>query len=120
MSSKKQTLQALGFICVLVAFISFLLIRSGAEESPKGISLDRLAAIKQEIARYVETNGKAPNSLSELPLPEAELQDHYGEPFIYQVSEDSITVLSYGSDKEPGGRFFDKDFSVVVEIPRQN
>lgn len=117
MSSKKQTLQALAVVGALAAFIVILLLKHGDEENPKRVSLDRMAVIKREISRYLETNGKVPNSLTELGLPEAELQDQYGEPFVYQVSEDSITVLSYGSDNEPGGRFFERDFSVVVEIP---
>lgn len=105
-------------IGIAVLAIVGLLVFNGGASSPKQASLDRLAKIERAITSFVETNNEAPATLSELGFAEEELKDHTGEPFKYIVSEDSITVLSYGSDKEPGGSFFKRDFSVTIDLPR--
>ena len=97
--------------------IVVLLVSYGDAENPKKVSLERLQNLEQEIAAFVAANKRAPAGLSELGLPAEQLRDHIGEPFIYRVDEGSITVLSYGSDKEPGGSFFKRDYSVTIELP---
>lgn len=94
-----------------------LLILYGDVENPKHVSQNRLKDLKQEIISFIETNKRAPTDLSELGLPEEQLKDHLGEPFQYIVTEKDLTLLSYGSDKKPGGSFFKRDFSVTIDLP---
>lgn len=103
-------------IAILVIIV--LLIFFGGNESPKQISLNRLQNLEQEVAAFIETNKRAPTDLSELGLSQEELQDHLGEPFMYTVNEHSITLLSYGSDKKPGGKFFKQDYSVTIDLSK--
>lgn len=118
MSSPSKNLKFYSAIGVASLVIVILLVLFRDAENPKKISLNRLQVLEQEIASFVETNGRAPANLSELGLPAEGLQDHIGEPFLYLVSADSVTVLSYGSDKEPGGSFFKKDYSVTIKLPQ--
>ncbi|MBD5782323.1 hypothetical protein IEN85_22680 [Pelagicoccus sp. NFK12] len=96
--------------------MGLLLVFYGDAESPKRVSLDRLDRIEKAITAFIETNDRVPTSLQALGLPQEDLQDHIGEPFKYIVTADSVTVMSYGSDKEPGGSFFKKDFSVTIDL----
>ncbi len=117
MASLPKNTKFFAAIAIAALAIVFLLVFFGDLKSPKQLSLDRLQEIEQQIDAFIETNGRAPAALSELGLPEETLQDHMGEPFKYIVTADSVTVLSYGSDKEPGGSFFKKDYSVTIELP---
>lgn len=118
MPSKSKNLKPFLAIGVACLAIVVLLIFFGDAESPKQISLNRLNHLKQEISTFIEKNGRAPTALAELGLPDEQLEDHIGEPFIYTVTEKDITVLSYGSDKEPGGSFFKRDFFVTIDLPQ--
>lgn len=107
------------FIGIAISAITVLLILFGDLKNPKDVSNNRLNELKRAVISFVETNGRAPVDLSELGLPEDKLQDHLGEPFIYTVNDHSIRLLSYGSDKKPGGNFFKGDYSVTIELPEQ-
>lgn len=108
-----KTVFGIGIPCLVIAV---LLVLFRDIESPKQISLDRLENLKREVIAFIETNKRAPANLSELDLSPEQLQDHIGEPFKYTISDDTITLLSYGSDKEPGGSFFKRDFSVTIDL----
>lgn len=112
---KLRTLLAIG-IPGLVIIV--LLVLFGDAENPKQISLNRLRDLKQEVTEFINANGRAPADLAELGLPVEQLQDHLGEPFKYIVTEHDITLLSYGSDKKPGGSFFKQDYSVTIDLPK--
>ncbi|MDQ8181708.1 hypothetical protein [Pelagicoccus sp. SDUM812005] len=104
-------------IALALSVIVALLVLFGNQENPKQVSLQRLEKLEVHIAAFVEANKRAPANLAELGLPAELLQDHMGEPFKYIVSDESVTVLSYGSDKQPGGSFFKGDYSVTIELP---
>ncbi len=110
-----KTILTIGIPCLVIAI---LLIFFGDTKNPKEISLDRMENLKKEITSFSESNGRAPVDLAELRLPAEQTQDHLGEPFKYSVSDGTITLLSYGSDKEPGGSFFKKDFSMTFALPK--
>ncbi|MDQ8188294.1 hypothetical protein [Pelagicoccus sp. SDUM812002] len=117
MSSTTSKLKLGLTIGIAALVIVLLLVFYGDVENPKKISLARMNTVEMAINSFIEANGRAPSALSELGLPEEALQDHIGEPFKYIVTEDSVTVLSYGSDKESGGSFFKRDYSVTVDLP---
>ena len=75
-----------------------------------------MSRLEEAVTSFVEKNGRAPEALTELGLPEKELQDHLGEPFIYRVDDGSLTLLSFGSDKKPGGHSFRRDYSVTIDL----
>lgn len=118
MSSKSRNLNPFIALGIASLIIVVLLIFFGDAESPKQLSLNRLENLKQEISTFVQQNGRAPTGLPELGLPEEQIQDHIGEPFIYTVENGTIKVLSYGSDKKPGGSFFKRDFWVTIDLPQ--
>ncbi|MCH6256299.1 hypothetical protein MLD52_07050 [Puniceicoccaceae bacterium K14] len=114
MSQEKKAVLVIG---IIVFAIALTLVFFGDLQNPKQISRERLTNLEQSIISYIEENGRAPQQLSALGLPEEQLQDHLGEPFIYTVTEDTVTLLSYGSDKEKGGFFFKRDYSVEIDLP---
>ncbi len=118
MSSSPSNKKAYFAIGIAAVTMVVLLILYGDVENPKHVSQNRLKELKQEVISFMETNKRIPTDLSELGLPEEMLQDHLGEPFKYIVDEHSITLLSYGSDKEPGGSFFKRDISTTIELPQ--
>jgi hypothetical protein len=103
-----------GGVAVLV--IATLLVFFGDHENPLQQTRDRLSRLEESILSYVKEHGEAPSSLEELDLPEEDLQDHLGEPFMYTRQEGTVSITSYGSDKKPGGHFFKRDHEVVVEL----
>ena len=96
--------------------IVVLLILNGDRESPNKRTGNRLRVLEQALTSYAKEHGSTPETLSELALPEVQLQDHLGEPFTYRVDGTTITLLSYGSDKTPGGGFFKRDHTVTFDV----
>ena len=101
--------------CAALAII-ILLIFNGNRENPHKLTQDRLQALEEAVVTFIQKNGRAPTALSELSLPEASLMDHIGEPFIYLVDEQSVTIITYGADKKPGGFSFKRDSTVVIDL----
>ena len=118
MSTNSKNIKFFASIGVGALTIVLLLVFFGDVENPKEISVQRLQLIEKTIESYIAANGEAPGSLTELDLEQGQLVDHLGEPFIYSVDDSAITVMSYGSDKEPGGSFFKKDFFIKVYLKR--
>lgn len=114
-SKNLKTILTLGIPCLVIAI---LLIFFGDTKNPKEISLERMENLKDAITSFAESKQRAPVDLAELGLSGEQTQDHLGEPFKYSVSNGTVTLLSYGSDKEPGGSFFKKDFSVTFVLPK--
>ena len=68
---------------------------------------------------YAAEQGKLPERLADLGVEDAVLLDHVGGEMQYSVESGSVTILSFGSDKKPGGTFMKRDYSVTfdVELP---
>ena len=105
----------IGGTAILV--IAVLLILFGDRDNPTQKTRERLHRLERAVLSYVEDHKEAPKSLAELNLPEEDLQDHLGEPFLYTVKEGTVTLTSYGSDKKPGGFLFKRDRQTVFKLP---
>ena len=92
------------------------LIYLGDRQPRARITLERLETLKTAVTAYTKTNGAPPKVLSDLGLPSEALQDHIGEPFHYSVLVDgTVSIVSRGLDKEPGGLMFHKDYKVEFD-----
>lgn len=116
MSEKPVSKGALAAIGIAVAVIVAVVVLFGDKENPYQRTRDRMAELETAIRTFAEAHGQPPASLSDLPVDAALLNDHLGEAFQYSVDGDSVTILSYGSDKEPGGLFFKKDLELSFEL----
>ncbi len=112
-----QERKAILIVVVALAIIAFLLIRFGDRTSPAALTQARLHSLKSAVLAYAESHGEAPNALTDLELDAQALQDHIGEPFRYERDGAQVTIISYGSDKEPGGFFFKRDHEVTFTLP---
>ena len=113
-SSNRTAFLAMGVAGLVIVVI---LVFFGDRENPLQESQERLDGLEQAIRAYVEIHKKAPESLLELKLPSEGLQDHLGEPFNYMVTNATVVLTSYGSDKKPGGVLFKRDHQRVIKLP---
>jgi len=114
-TSPNNTIVYITLGCALL-LIGILVFKYGNEQNPYELTKTRLQTLEHAVRTHINAQGAPPTALSELGLPEEALHDHLGEPFRYEVSEHSVTILSYGSDKKPGGLTFRKDFKAVIEF----
>ncbi len=105
------------FFTVVLLALGALILLFGDRENPANITRDRMALIKERILAYAETNGQPPDSLAQLGMEPSVLTDHLGEPFQYSVEDGTVTLVSFGSDKKPGGTFFKKDYIESFDLP---
>ena len=112
---KKVLLIALG--CIIVIAWGFWRLKD--QKTPTVINQERLGALKVSIENWAQANqGKAPESLDVLGLPDDAIKDFGGEPFQYTVSEaGEVQLISYGIDGKPGGHTFQADTEIRFTLP---
>ena len=104
---------AVVFVAVAVSFAGPAFFRSEEFEGREAnIRLDNLAS---RIELYKSSTGRYPATLRELVGPyvrEAELRDHWGNPYVYQVPGTGgrpFDLTTLGADGKPGGEGRDRD-----------
>lgn len=84
---------ALGSCWVLVAAVITMIVGVGfiagiaAIFSPQVATHIEMGVIDARIQAYEQTNGSPPQSLSDLGLSGRELQDAWGHPFVYELTD---------------------------------
>jgi hypothetical protein len=112
-----QERKAILIMVAALATIVLLLFLFGDRTSPAALTDERLYNLKTAVIAFAESHGEVPSALADLQLDAEALHDHLGEPFRYQRDGTTITITSYGSDKEPGGFFFKRDHVVKFSLP---
>ncbi|GDX40287.1 hypothetical protein LBMAG21_05790 [Armatimonadota bacterium] len=75
------------------------------------MTVERAQELKKRVEDYCLDKSKCPRSLQDLnvkDIPEL-TNDGWGHPFVYKVTENDYTLLSYGQDGKPGGEGLDED-----------
>lgn len=123
-NEKGLTLVELLVVVVLLGLIFTVIgsnVFSKGEAAKAELNRTRMESLKQEISRFRLTFNSYPRSLQDLVRPtsqmqqtgklfspilkEDELQDLWGNPYVYRLENDgrSYSITSYGSDGVSGG-----------------
>ena len=117
MSQEKKAIIVIA-VCLAVIGVGAWWLRD--KEAPAVVTQQRLNALQVSIEAWAAAHdGKAPESLDELGLPEEAISDHKGARFDYITSDDgTVKVISYGADGKPGGHAFHADTEVSFQLPQ--
>ncbi|MEM6911317.1 MAG: hypothetical protein AAF555_07000 [Verrucomicrobiota bacterium] len=113
LSQERRTLLVMGGLVGVIVILTSVM---AGKEPPYKVTLDNLQQVKTAILRFHEQEGRLPEAIAELGLPEEETFDQFGEPLRYEVEGNKVTVLSFGADKKRGGHMFHRDFETTFQV----
>lgn len=90
----------------------------GHAEQLQTMTRKRIKNIDSDIQAFVKKNGKLPTSLNVVGVDpkypsynDAGLLDRWGHSYVYRLTKNTYTLISYGHDGKPGGVGIDSDIS---------
>lgn len=85
---------------------------------PENFTSTTMYGLKRQILLYAEQNNRLPNTVDELPPIEGfdnRVTDVWGNKIIMQIDGTTVSLISYGKDKKPGGQGYDHDVIGIFE-----
>jgi len=73
---------------------------------PDSATSTTMYVLKRRILNYAKKNNKLPNSVEEIPFLKGFVNintDYWGNKIELQIKNNTVTMISYGKDKMPGG-----------------
>src|SRR4051794_39780777 len=92
---------AIGGVCLLVDVVP-----------PRSLTFGHMHMMKRRFLRYAAGNDSLPKGLKELPHIQGyanEVTDGWGQPILWKIDGDEVTLTSFGRDGKPGGTGEDAD-----------
>ena len=86
---------------------------------PRSSSYGAMHMMKRHILRYAAAHGTLPESLDQLPTIDEydnRVTDGWGQPILWRVEGEQVTLSSFGRDGRPGGAGDDADMVGVFRV----
>ena len=86
--------------------------------TPDSATSTTMYVLKRRVLHYAKQNNKLPHSADELPVLEDFYNtntDYWGNKIIIQIDGTTVTLISYGKDRKPGGTGANLDLIAAFE-----
>ena len=105
---------------IIILLLGFVIFSLTGVVSKQDLTRTRIKSLGYEISQYIQKGGSVNNNilkeLPKYPRKDNSVADGWGRPFILEINNENIFLISYGRDGLKGGADKDKDFMIIINI----